>query len=119
MFNQIFNRSGSHFTKIRAVIVVGFAILLLLFFSTNDFFSKKEAELSYRNVLNMAVDGDEFWVARAKEHGFQTAISANDSELIHHLRSESFADMEERRPCSFALSTQNSSPSTAILRTFR
>ena len=86
MFNQIFNRSGSHFTKIRAVIVVGFAILLLLFFSTNDFFPKKEAELSYRNVLNMAVDGDEFWVARAKEHGFQTAISANDSELIHHLQ---------------------------------
>lgn len=86
MYIQIFNRSGSHFTKIRAVIVVGFAILLLLFFSTNDFFSKKEAELSYRNVLNMAVDGDEFWVARAREHGFQTAISANDSELIHHLQ---------------------------------
>ena len=86
MYIQIFNRSGSHVTKIRAVIVVGFAILLLLFFSTNDLFSKKEAELSYRNVLNMAVDGDEFWVARAREHGFQTAISANDSELIHHLQ---------------------------------
>lgn len=45
----------------------------------------EEKDIDYRNVLNMAVDGDEFWVARAQEQGLSAHLNHNDTELISSL----------------------------------
>ena len=56
---------------VRLLVAVIFSAFLLRFFITSDIYGTKEPEANYRNVLSMAVDGDEFWIAQAKEQGLQ------------------------------------------------
>ena len=42
----------------------------------------KEKKADYRNVLNMSVDSDEFWVARAHGQGLSASRFANDTTLL-------------------------------------
>ena len=48
---------------------------------------EKEADVNYRKVMNMAVEGDEFWVASARDQG----LSSNDT-TVHAAKKETCGD---------------------------
>ena len=55
----------------------------------------KEKQSDYRNVSNMSVDSDEFWLARAQDQGLSAKGFANDTTLL----SASFVDTTGHKTC--------------------
>lgn len=66
-------------TRGKAVIAL-LTIFLLLWFFLKDFLAERDEIINYRNVLNMGVDGNEFWSARDREQGLSK--STGDKDLI-------------------------------------
>jgi hypothetical protein len=65
--------------KTKAVIAL-ITIFLLLWFFLKDFLAERDEIVNYRNVLNMGVDGNEFWSARDREQGLSK--STGDKDLV-------------------------------------
>jgi hypothetical protein len=65
----------------RLLVLVIFSAFLLRYFITSDIYGTKEPMASYRNVLSMTIDGDEFWIARATEQGLRRKFSREKTGL--------------------------------------
>lgn len=72
--------------------------LMYYVFGYLDIFSflSKEQSVNYRNTLNMAIDGNEFWIEKDKERGYQHVDSDKDVKLlsdnstVHHSTCKDF-----------------------------
>ena len=70
---------------VRLIVGIIFSAAVLRFFITSDIYGTKEPVANYRNVLSMAIDGDEFWTARAREQGLQTSLSKDRPGSTSHI----------------------------------
>jgi hypothetical protein len=66
-------------TRTKAVLALITTSILFWYF-LDAFLAEREEIVNYRNVLNMAVDGNEFWSAREREQGLSK--STRDKDLI-------------------------------------
>jgi hypothetical protein len=69
--------------KFRIALVVCLLASILLLYNLADVSiqTEKESETNFKNDLNMDIDGDEFWTARAKDQGLQTSTELGDTGL--------------------------------------
>jgi hypothetical protein len=63
----------------RTRVILGFLLATICIWLYYSFFNSlnKEKTVNYRNVLNMAVNGDEFWLAGDQDQGFLTPPTDN------------------------------------------
>ena len=69
--------------KFRFAAVICLLTSILLLHNFTDVFrqNERETEVNFKNDLNMAIGGDEFWLARAKEQGLQVSAAVGDTGL--------------------------------------
>lgn len=69
--------------KFRIALVICLLASILLLYNLFDVFiyKEKESETNFTNDLNMAIDGNEFWLARAKDQGLRMSTELGDTGL--------------------------------------